>query len=271
MSTKARMLAVAWLACTVSLSAQERVDEAMVAKIRAEGLERSRALETFTYLTTTIGPRLTNSPAHRRAVEWTQQQLKVVRPVERASRPVGVRPRLVARAAVDRDDRTALPASDRISARVVVVHARGKIAASPVWLPNPTPEALSSAGASLRGAIVMTSPKQDYFIRADRPPASGDLVSDRPAGPRLTREQQSAAAAALTASGVAVTLEPNIGEHGTIFVTGRDAGRQRRARHRAGVRALQPDRAAARAEDPGKARGRTADALLRQRLATPPT
>ena len=31
-------------------------------------------------------------------------------------------------------------------------------------------------------------------------------------------------AQALKASGLAVTLEPNIGEHGTIFVTGRDAG-----------------------------------------------
>ena len=31
-------------------------------------------------------------------------------------------------------------------------------------------------------------------------------------------------AAALKRENVGVTLEPNIGEHGTIFVTGRDAG-----------------------------------------------
>ena len=56
--------------------AQEPVDAAMVAKIRAEGMERSKAVETFTHLTTVIGPRLTNSPAHRRAIEWTQERLR---------------------------------------------------------------------------------------------------------------------------------------------------------------------------------------------------
>jgi Zn-dependent M28 family amino/carboxypeptidase len=40
----------------------------------------------------------------------------------------------------------------------------------------------------------------------------------------MSREQQSALAEQIKAAGIGVTLEPNIGEHGTIFVTGRDAG-----------------------------------------------
>ncbi len=68
--------AVSILLLIPPLLAQERVDEAMVARIRAEGMERSKALDTFTYLTTNIGPRLTNSPAHRRAIEWTQERLR---------------------------------------------------------------------------------------------------------------------------------------------------------------------------------------------------
>ena len=59
-------------------AAQDRVDFSVIEKIRAEGMERSKILETFDYLVTTIGPRLTNSPAHRRAVEWTQQQMKAM-------------------------------------------------------------------------------------------------------------------------------------------------------------------------------------------------
>ena len=55
-------------------SAQDRVDFTVIEKIRAEGMERSKILETFDYLVTTIGPRLTNSPAHRRAVEWTSNR-----------------------------------------------------------------------------------------------------------------------------------------------------------------------------------------------------
>jgi carboxypeptidase Q len=75
MNHPARALLVVFL-LTLPVAAQERVDEAMIAKIRAEGLERSHAPETFTHLTTVIGARLTNSPAHRRSIEWTQQQLR---------------------------------------------------------------------------------------------------------------------------------------------------------------------------------------------------
>src|SRR5690606_25503603 len=98
----------------------------------------------------------------------------------------------------------------------------GVITATPVWLPNPSPETLAARQGQLRGALVMTAPIQEYFIRADRPPASGDLVSDRP---RTTPAMPAAELlAALKREGVGATLEPNIGEHGTVFVTGRDAG-----------------------------------------------
>ena len=70
------------LAVVVSLAAlglaQERVDFSVVEKIRAEGMDRSKALATFDYLTTVIGPRLTNSPAHKRAIAWTQEQMKAL-------------------------------------------------------------------------------------------------------------------------------------------------------------------------------------------------
>jgi hypothetical protein len=72
-------LGVAVLCTTLAVSGQERVDFSVIEKIRAEGMERSKVLETFDYLVTTIGPRLTNSPAHRRAVTWTQEQMKAAR------------------------------------------------------------------------------------------------------------------------------------------------------------------------------------------------
>jgi carboxypeptidase Q len=221
MKIKARILVALWLALAIPLSGQERVDEAMVAKIRDEGLNRSRALETFTYLTTNIGPRLTNSPAHRRAIDWTQQRLNSfgVSNVHTDRWEFG-RGWQLERLSIEMVEPRYLPLIG--FPRAWSTSTSGKVVASPVWLPNPTAESIGKAGASLRGAIVMTGPEQEYFIRADRPPASGDLVSDRPNAPRVTREQQAAAAQALKASGLAVTLEPNIGEHGTIFVTGRD-------------------------------------------------
>jgi hypothetical protein len=46
-----------------------------IARIRKEGLENSKVMETLSYLTDVIGPRLTNSPGMKRANEWTRDTL----------------------------------------------------------------------------------------------------------------------------------------------------------------------------------------------------
>ena len=46
-----------------------------IARIREEGLKRSQVMETLSYLTDVIGPRLTGSPNLKRANEWTRDQL----------------------------------------------------------------------------------------------------------------------------------------------------------------------------------------------------
>ena len=45
------------------------------ARIRAEGLEHSQVEPVFDKLTVNIGPRLTASPAHKRAAEWARDRL----------------------------------------------------------------------------------------------------------------------------------------------------------------------------------------------------
>jgi len=49
--------------------------EGAIARIRDEGLNRSRVMQTLSYLSDVIGPRLTGSPNLRRANEWTRQTL----------------------------------------------------------------------------------------------------------------------------------------------------------------------------------------------------
>ena len=39
-------------------------------------MERSQAAAVFNHLTIDIGPRLTASPAHKRAAEWTRDRLR---------------------------------------------------------------------------------------------------------------------------------------------------------------------------------------------------
>ncbi len=60
----------------IESSGQDKVDFSVIEKIRAEGMQRSKVVEIFEYLTTNIGPRLTNSPAHKQSIAWTEQLLK---------------------------------------------------------------------------------------------------------------------------------------------------------------------------------------------------
>jgi hypothetical protein len=99
----------------------------------------------------------------------------------------------------------------------------GRVVATPVWIPDLEDGAMKAQAGKLKGAILFTSPIQEYAIRADRGAASGDLKqpTPRPAGPpQLNAERL----ALLKSEGIAVAIQPNIGEHGTVFVTGSDMG-----------------------------------------------
>ncbi|HVZ48173.1 MAG TPA: M20/M25/M40 family metallo-hydrolase [Gemmatimonadaceae bacterium] len=73
-TTRARFMALACLsACAfgaVTAQAPERIDSAMNAKIRAEGLDRSKLMWIEHYLTDVYGPRPVGSPNHVAAANW---------------------------------------------------------------------------------------------------------------------------------------------------------------------------------------------------------
>src|SRR4030095_17166213 len=58
---------------TVTISAQPPSD--ILSRIRAEGTEHSQAQRVFDVLTVDIGPRLTASPAHKKAVDFVRAEL----------------------------------------------------------------------------------------------------------------------------------------------------------------------------------------------------
>ncbi len=59
-----------------SVFAQESADQAAAQKIRDEGLNHSKVMETAFYLTDVSGPRLAGSPGLKRAQNWAVNQLK---------------------------------------------------------------------------------------------------------------------------------------------------------------------------------------------------
>ncbi len=61
-----------------SAMAQDTPDAQMTQRIREEGLNRSKVMETAFYLTDVSGPRLAGSPGLKRAQDWAINQLKTI-------------------------------------------------------------------------------------------------------------------------------------------------------------------------------------------------
>ena len=75
-------LLIVLLVCGLAVPAQtpapaiaEKVDVEMMSKIRKEGMENSKVMDTLSWMTDVIGPRLTGSPQLKHANEWTKTRL----------------------------------------------------------------------------------------------------------------------------------------------------------------------------------------------------
>lgn len=64
------------LAAPILAQQPEKVDSSALAKIREEGMQRSKVMEITSYLTDVHGPRLTGSPQTKAAADWTVGQLQ---------------------------------------------------------------------------------------------------------------------------------------------------------------------------------------------------
>jgi hypothetical protein len=63
------------LAPIAAQPAAEKVDYDAIYRIKDEGFQRSRVMEIMSWLTDVYGPRLTNSPGHRKAADWAIKEM----------------------------------------------------------------------------------------------------------------------------------------------------------------------------------------------------
>ena len=209
-----------------------------LARIRTEGLEHSQVAPVFAMFTENIGPRLTASPAHKRAAEWARERLASYGLTDAHLEPWTFgRGWTLEKLTVEMVEPRYLPLlgyADGWSAST-----SGEILAAPVFIGSGTsPDELTAIAPRLKGAIVMAQPMLTNFVRTDRPqPSDPDYVpmsaayatsAGRGRGPApvgetaLQRNQR--VNDAIKGAGGAVILKPSVGEHGTVFVTGRDGG-----------------------------------------------
>lgn len=219
------VLSLTALLAAPAAQAQEKVDMAVMSRIRTEGLQNSRVMETFDHLVNVIGPRLTASPAYQTAVKWSQEKLSAMGFDNVHAEPWAFgRGWQVDRLSIEMLEPRYMPMIGYASGWSPSTN--GKLTASPVWLGNTATPVAQFAG-KVAGAIVLKSPVQEDFVRSDRDPAGGDFrrQSLLPAATtQALRERTTDLNALLQKERPAVTLEPSLGEHGTVFVTGNDRG-----------------------------------------------
>jgi carboxypeptidase Q len=198
-----------------------------LSKIRQEGLQRSEVQALYATIVDRFGPRLTGSPAHKQAAEWARDRLREFGLTD---------PRLEAwqfgrgwvldRLVVEMVEPRYTPLIGY--AEAWSPSTKGEIVATPISIAGRSPADVASMKDRLRGAIVMTQPEA-VFIREDRPqPTTSDApvrIGQPPAVmPRANAADARAIGQTLRGAGVGVTLRTSEGEHGTVFVLGRDQG-----------------------------------------------
>jgi hypothetical protein len=213
--------------------AQEPVDRATIEKIRAEGLQRSRVWSMVDTLATVIGPRLTASPAHRRAANWARDHFNSWGLKDARLEPFAFgRGWELQRFTLEMTEPRYMPLigyPDAWSAST-----RGEMVGVPVLIAGIAADSLEKIRARLKGAIVLTQPLQTNFVREDRVQPTNPNVPDNPpagrggggrGGGRGGGPNEAARIARLLHdAGVGAVLKTSRGEHGTLFAQTRDVG-----------------------------------------------
>ena len=212
-------------ALVIPLGAQEPVDLTMIERIKDEGIERSEVMEHFNYLTNVIGPRLSATPAYKRAADWGVIKFEEwgLENAHLESWDFGRGWTLEGLTLEMRSPRyfplfgypeAWTPSTD------------GIVEGLPVYIGDWTTDDLRTRGSELRGKAVLIAQPQEGFIEEDRPQPADYEEQVRIGAPRSLPTQTPAdrgtLAQLLHDIGVGAVLRPNQGQHGTIFVLGRD-------------------------------------------------
>jgi len=237
---------LALAAVTAVTQSPEPVDTAAVAKIRAEGLERSQAPAIFHTLVDEIGPRLAGSPQYKRAADWTRDQLTKYG---------------LSNARLEAFEFGRGWVLDKLTIEMVEPRYMPLIGYAEAWSPSTSGEVVAPvvvvtgktaeeiAAMPIKGAAIMQSALVTNFIATDRavpvdappsPPAAASAGQGRGGAPATGRAGNAGQAGALTGGaggrqggasvtqtlqtgGAAILLRPSRGLHGTVFVqVGRD-------------------------------------------------
>ena len=212
------------LASVALASAQQRDTGDVVARIRAEGLQRSGALALYRTLTDEIGARLTGSPSHMQAARWARDrfmQWGLANPhLEPFDFGRGWQLEHVSVAMTEPRYMPLIAYADAWSPSTA-----GVLSGRVVYIGDKTAAQIQAMSAQLRGAIVLTHLPVAEFVARDRPQPGLDERTVATGNPALPQPRASSGdlVALLRSAGAAVSVRPSAYRDGTVGVTGNRA------------------------------------------------
>src|SRR5439155_10663047 len=152
-------------------------------------MEHSQVQRVFDTLTVDIGPRLTASPAHKKAAEFVRDKLAAYGFSNARLEPWSFgRGWTLEKLTVELIEPRYFPLigyADGWSAAT-----GGDLIGAPVFIGGKSPDEIDAMRAQLKGAIVMTQPVLANFVRKDRPQPSDPSYEPMSAAYATLREPQ---------------------------------------------------------------------------------
>ena len=221
-----RLYAAAVLLLSVGLASglmQQRDAGDMVARIRTEGLQRSRALALYRTLTDEIGARLTGSPAHKQAAQWARDRF-----MEFGLTNPHLEPYEFGRGWQLEQISVAMTAPRYLPliayAEAWSPSTNGVVTGRAVYVGDKTAAQVQAMAGQLRGAIVLTHLPQADWVDKDRPQPGLDDRAVATGNPALPQAKSTTPASdlmpLLARAGAAVALRPSAYRDGTVGVLG---------------------------------------------------
>jgi hypothetical protein len=207
----------------VLISGQQRDAGDALARIRAEGLQRSRALPLYRVLTDEIGARLTGSPAHMQAARWASDRF-----AEWGLANAHLEPFEFGRG-WQLDHVSVAMTEPRYMPLIAYADAwtpslASAVVGRPIYIGDKSGEQIEAMASQLRGAIVLTHLPQSEFVDRDRPQPGLDDKPVQTGNPSLPGPRRQPSVNDLTMLlkklGVAVAMRPSGYRDGTVGVTG---------------------------------------------------
>jgi hypothetical protein len=196
-------------------------------QIKTEALERSQVMKYFDHLVLGIGPRLTGSPQYKAAADWSRETLAAIGLENARLEPFQFgRGWVLDGLTVEMVEPYFMPLIGYAEGWSAATN--GEIVGPPVLVGGKSEAEVTAMKDRLAGAIVLSQPLVTAFVREDRPQPTTSETPVRIGAPPMPRQgNQNQANARLLAQIIrdakpGVVIRTSAGEHGTVFVLGRD-------------------------------------------------